>query len=216
MRPHRRAQRTIARGTHVTVVLLAAAAVCGCSHHAARQQQAPRPITFGLDGRIGPLRVDASDRRDIISFLGRPDLERRARTTQEDFRANIPYDALEYGCGANAGVNAMTLVHGGPRCRTVLFLDRRGRLGLFYTIQARYLERHGVRIGMPTATAERLLRKRVRAGCITSIWQSSPQATLTILFDGGNIRHNGTLRGGHVSGFVLHGVHHDIGLFECE
>ena len=45
---------------------------------------------------------------------------------------------------------------------------------------------------------------------------SNPQATLTILFDGGNIRHNGTLRGGHVSGFVLHGVHHDIGLFECE
>ncbi len=68
---------------------------------------------------------------------------------------------------------------------------------------------------MPTATAERLLRKRVRAGCFTGIWLSSPQATMTVSFDGGTIRHNGTLRGGHVSVFVLHGLHDDTGLFEC-
>ena len=199
----------------VAVVLLTLAAVSGCSHHAARQQQAPRPITFGLDGRIGPLRVDVSDRRDVISFLGRPAAERRARTTQEDFAPNIPYDALGYGCGANAGADAMPLVHGGPRCRTTFFIDRRGRLGLFYTIQTRYVERHGVRIGMPTATAERLLRKRVRAGCLVDIFLSSPHATLTVSFDGGTIRHNGSLHGGHVSIFVLHGLHHNIGLFEC-
>jgi uncharacterized protein YecT (DUF1311 family) len=35
---------------------------------------------------------------------------------------------------------------------------------------------------------------------------------VTVALDGGTIRHNGTLRGGHVSVFLLHGVHHDIGL----
>src|SRR5437588_648056 len=128
MRTHRRAQRTIGCVAHVTFVLVTLAGVSGCSHHTARQQQAPRPITFGLDGRIGPLRVDVSDRRDVISFLGRPDAERRARTAQEDFQANISYDALGYGCGANASADAMTLVHGGLRCRTVFVIDRHGRL----------------------------------------------------------------------------------------
>jgi hypothetical protein len=145
-----------------------------------------------------------------------PTPKRRARTDQEDFQANIPYDALGYGCGANAGADAMTLVHGGPRCRTVFVIDRHGRLEVFYTIQARYVDSRGVRVGMPTAIAERLLRKRVRAGCFTGIWLSSPQATMTVSFDGGTIRHNATLRGGHVSVFVLHGLHDDTGLFECQ
>ena len=74
---------------------------------------------------------------------------------------------------------------------------------------------HGVHIGMPTATAERLIRKRVRPGCFTGIWLSSPQATLTVSFDGSTIRHDGTWRGGHVSVFVLHGPRDDTGLFEC-
>ena len=68
MRPHRRAQRTIACAAHVTVVLLTLAGVSGCSHHTARQQQAPRPIRFGLDGRIGPLRVDVGFKTHIESF----------------------------------------------------------------------------------------------------------------------------------------------------
>src|SRR5438067_5105535 len=72
-----------------------------------------------------------------------------------------------YGCGAHAGGDTLPLVHGGPRCRTVFFIDARsGRLGLFYTIQPRYVESHGVRVGMPTATAERLLRQRVIVGCM--------------------------------------------------
>jgi hypothetical protein len=215
-RPRHRAQGTLARVALVTGLLLMVASVCGCGHHAARPRQAHRSITFGVNGRIGPLRVDVSDRRDVIAFLGRPDAERRARTDQEDFRANIPYDALGYGCSANPGPDAMSLVRAGPRCRTVFFIDRRGRLGLFVTTQARYVEKHGVRIGMPTAKAERLLRQRLHVGCVADIFLSSPHATMSVSFDGGTLRHDGTLRGGHVSLFVLHGEHHDIGLFECE
>jgi len=121
-----------------------------------------------------------------------------------------------YGCGAHAGGDTLPLVHGGPRCRTVFFIDARsGRLGLFYTIQPRYVESHGVRVGMPTATAERLLRQRVIVGCMAAIRLSSRHALLTVAFAGGTITRKPALRGGHVSLFALHGDRHDPGLFEC-
>lgn len=102
--------------------------------------------------------------------------------------------------------------------RTVFFIDARsGRLGLFYTTQSRYRESHGVRVGMTTATAERLLGRRLRAGCETNIDLYGSRATLRIVFDGRRmvIHREGTVTGGHVYAFVLHGLRHDPGVFEC-
>ena len=168
-------------------------------------------VTISVSGRVGPLRVDESRRAAVVAFAGRPQAERRGRTDRGG-----RYDALGYGCGPHAGGDTLPLVHGGPRCRTVFFIDARsGRLGLFYTIQPRYVESHGVRVGMPTATAERLLRQRVIVGCMAAIRLSSRHALLTVAFAGGTITRKPALRGGHVSLFALHGDRHDPGLFEC-
>jgi hypothetical protein len=190
---------------------LAAVSVASACGSSARARAPAANVTVSVHGRIGPLRMDVSNRSGVVSFAGRPQAERRGRTDH-----GIRYDALGYGCGGRPGAYAIPLVHGGPRCRTVFFLKTRsGRLGLFYTTQSRYVESHGVRVGMTTATAERLLRRVVRVGCESNIFLDSAKASLTVAFTGGKIRRNGTLNGGHVAALVLHGAHHDIGLFEC-
>jgi hypothetical protein len=68
---------------------------------------------------------------------------------------------------------------------------------------------------MPTAVAERLLGRHLRVGCEANIYLSSPKATRTVAFTGGVIRQDGTLSGGHVFAFVLHGLQDDPGVFEC-
>jgi hypothetical protein len=153
-----------------------------------------------------------SERRSVITFAGRPDAERRGRNTVASPFGSDRYDALGYGCRRNAGPSALPLVQPqpSPRCRTIFFIDARsGRLGLFYSSDRRYRERHGVRIGMPTAEAERLLGRDLRVGCEANIYVSSSNATLTVAFRGP------TRSGGHVFAFVLHGLQGDPGVFEC-
>src|SRR5439155_11803434 len=89
------------------------------------------------------------------------------------------YRALGYGCSAKRFDASWPLLAGGIYCRTVFFLDARdGRLGTFYTTSKHYEEKHGVRIGMQTATAERLLRRRVVVGCEANVYSGN----LTIAF----------------------------------
>ncbi len=102
------------------------------------------------------------------------------------------------------------------KCRTIFFIDARsGRLGLFYTDEPRYVEAHGVHVGMPTRTAEPLVQRRVSLGCIASIDLRTPQAELRLVFAGGAITRAARQRGGHVAALVLHGAKHDPGVFEC-
>jgi hypothetical protein len=197
------------------VAFVFAATACSHSHH----PSANAPVTVGSDGRIGPLRVDVSERSAIIAFAGRPDAERRGRNTVASPFGSARYDALGYGCGRHAGPEALPLVQPRPsaKCRTVFFIEARsGRLGLFYTIDPKYRERHGVRVGMPTAEAEKLLGRRLRIGCIATIEFYGPKASLYVSFGGRMVsRRNATVRGGHVDALVLHGIRHDVGLFEC-
>jgi hypothetical protein len=65
---------------------------------------------------------------------------------------------------------------------------------------------------MPTATAERLLHKRVDVGCEENIYLGN---SLTIAFVGGQRAQDGHLIGGHVYAFALHGWTHDVGVFDC-
>jgi hypothetical protein len=104
----------------------------------------------------------------------------------------------------------------GLNCRTIFFLDRNdGTLETFYTAQPRYSEGHGVRIGMTSGPAERLLHKRLREGCETNIYLSSPSATLTIAFADGKADRHLHVTGAHVFAFVLHSDRRDAGVFDC-
>jgi hypothetical protein len=214
--PRRQQRRRLKTWFFAVAALTAAfgASACGASTHRA----AGAPVVDVVSGRVGPLRVDVSERRQVVAVAGLPDAERRGRNTVASPFGSARYDALGYGCGRNAGPDALPLLQPqpSPRCRTVFFVDARsGRLGLFYSIDPSYREAHGVRVGMPTAEAEGRLGRRLRSGCEENIHLSSPKASLTVAFAGGVTRHDGTVTGGHVYAFMLHGLHHDPGIFEC-
>jgi hypothetical protein len=155
---------------------------------------------------MGALRTDVSTRAAIVAAAGRPESERMGT-----FNGSRRYRALGYGCSLKRSGATWPLLAHGPYCRTVFFLDARGgRLGTFFTTSSRYREEHGVRVGMPTATAERLLRRRVIVGCEANIYLGN----LTIAFGGGHRGRNGHLIGGHVEAFALHGRKYDVGVFD--
>jgi hypothetical protein len=182
-------------------------AVAGCG--------ADATLTVSADGRIGPLRMDRSGAQDVLALLGQPDADIRGR-----YALGAPYRALGFECSRTDDDSRFPLERG-AFCRTVFFVNlRTGTLGNFFTTSHRYEERHGLRIGMSTAVAERLIHKRVAAGCSDVIFLSRPGTTLTIEFDGGAPRHvRGstalTISGGHVGAFALHGRRSETGVFDC-
>jgi hypothetical protein len=158
-------------------------------------------------GRIGALQVDVSSRAAIVATVGRPDAERTG-----SFNGSRQYRALGYECSSRESDVTWPLLAHGPYCRTVFFLDPRdGRLGDVFTTSRRFRDEHGVRIGMATATAESLLRRRVFLGCEANVYIGR----LTIAFTGGHRGPNGHLLGGHVYAFALHSRAHDVGVFDC-
>jgi hypothetical protein len=166
--------------------------------------------------------MDRSTRADVIDFLGQPDVERRG--VEYD---STPYLALGYGCSVKPDGEAFPVLETagtgrtGPYCKTVFWMNRRtGKLGDFYTSSVKYSEGHGVRIGMKTAAAERLVNTRAGVGCGEGIYLGRPNHTLTIALGGGDERSVGVslplrLVGGHVYAFALHGQRSDIGVFDC-
>jgi hypothetical protein len=194
---------------HVVLFLALVAVAAGCGS----TRTSPTSHVVSVSGRIGPLQIDKSDRRAVIAFAGRPQWEGHGR--MPSFAA---YDSLGYSCSATATPDNYPLAPGRPYCETVFWINERtGRMEAFFTGAAGYVESHGVRVGMATATAERLLHKRLLAGCDEDIYLSSPTADLTVAFAGGRVplpkRH---VVGGHVSALVLHSKHDQSGVFDCE
>lgn len=183
----------------------------GCGSSDARG--APSRIVVSAKGRIGPLRLDASDRAAVVAFLGHPDAERHAR-----YRPAAPYDALGYRCQGKYSEKSYQLAFPHPPyCRTIFWIDAAsGRLESFYSSERRFVDAHGVRIGMPTAAASRLLHSPVHSGCGEGVFLSSKRARLTIEFVGG-VQRGPKLHivGGHVAEFVLHSRLRDPGVFDC-
>jgi hypothetical protein len=154
----------------------------------------------------------------VIGFEGRPDVERRG----VEYGAT-PYLALGYACSAKPNDDAFPVLEtprtgrAGPYCRTVFWVNRRTRkLGDFYTSSKRYSERHGVRIGMPTAAVEHILHQRVYLGCE----QNLGVGLLSVGFEGGvGRRTSGSpglqLVGGQVYAFAVEGRRSGIGIFDC-
>jgi hypothetical protein len=169
-------------------------------------------IVVSAAGRVGALRVDQSTRAAVVALAGKPDAERHGRAPG----GYAPYDALGYGCAGNKSSNGAPLTAGGPDCQTVFFINSKtGALATFFTSAPTYSESHGLRIGMPSGSAERLLHRRLFEGCDTNIYLSTARASLTIAFTGGHRAAKGTVLGAHVSAFVLHSRRSDAGVFDC-
>lgn len=168
------------------------------------------PVPVTRSGRIGDLQIDASTRAAIVASRGQPDAERIG-----SWAGSSRYRALGYGCSTRRRTGFdWPLLTGGPYCRTVFFLGARDRrLRDFSTTSPRYVAENGVRIGMSTAAAERLLHRRVFVGCEANL--SIGNLPLTIAFAGGRRGADGHLVGGYVAAFVLHSRSRDLGIFDC-
>jgi hypothetical protein len=163
-----------------------------------------------VTGSIGPVHVDRSDRAAVIAFAGKPDAEAAGRAP-----GYFPYRALGYKCARKRMKDGVYLAPHAPICRTAFFFDHRtGKLETFYTASSDYAEGHGVRIGMKQAEAERLLHQRLTVGCTAALHFESHSGSLSIEFGGGT--ENGTsIKGAHVTDFVVHGHRRDAGIFDC-
>ena len=185
------------------VALLLVVSGCGSTH---------RSVAVSVTGRIGPLRVDRSDRGDVIAFAGRPDAEREG----EEFDS-VRYRALGYECFETSALERWPLLPKGPYCRTVFLVNvKTGKLGNLFTSSAAYVEPHGVGPGMREAVAEHLLHRKLTVGCEENFYFDSRAAALTVAFAGGvTSQGTGRVRGAHVFALVLHGRHSDVGVFDC-
>jgi hypothetical protein len=169
------------------VVFLFAISAGGCS--------SSNRVSLSPTGHIGPLRVDKSDRRDVIAFAGKPDSERHGRYS--DYPT---FDALGYGCAGNAATDT----GGGPRCKTVFYLDSRsGKLALVYTEDDRFVL-HGVQVGTPKRTAERFLHMRAFSGCFDGFRFETKTGFVVVW-----------LGGGHVLFVVVHSQRLNPGVLDC-
>jgi len=200
------------RSLGVVLALLLLAVGCDSG-----EKRVPARIVVSAAGSIGKLHVDQSDRAAVIAFVGKPDAERHS----VERAGSAPYDALGYDCGSRLSRQTFPLVsypYRPPYCRTIFWIDvKSGRLENFFTTDSRYSEAHGIRIGMATPIAERLLHRRLFAGCSDNFYiPSAKDRTLTIAFTGGVLqRKTGRVIGGNVYAFVLHSLRHDARVFDC-
>ncbi len=185
---------------------------CSSTRHRARA-----PTLVYASGRIGKLQIGSSGAGAVSAFAGRPDAERRGAEY-----GGTRYRALGYDCSGKPSGDSFPVLETqsgrhGPYCKTVFWVNlRTRRLGDFYTVSPRYEESHGVRIGMATAAAERILHQTVYVGCEENLREGA----LTVAFSGGVGRTSrGSpglhLVGGHVYAFAAHGGLSDIGVFDC-
>ena len=162
------------------------------------------------NGSVGSLRLDRSDRAQVLAYAGKPDADLHSRGDA------ARYEVLGYGCRRHVRAPLDSLIE----CRTGFYLVR-GKLGLFFTLaNTPYSESRGVAIGTSTARAERLLRRKVYLGaqCGPVLELRSKSARLAIFFAGGNantFRPGGRLVGGHVDSFYLHSRDRDPGVTDC-
>jgi hypothetical protein len=178
---------------------LAALALIGCaSGHGSGSGR----IVVSATGRIGPLRVDESDRAAVISFAGGPESERHGRYV--DFP---PFDALGYGCRGKKATDEAGI----PRCKTVFYFDSRsGELELLYTEDNRYVDTHGVYAGTRTLAAERQLHRRAFEGCFSGFRFETRTGLLVMWLEGSK-----TLKRDHVGFLVVHSKRLNPGVLDC-
>jgi hypothetical protein len=163
------------------------------------------PIVVAAAGWIGSMQIDTTNAPAIVAQYGRP------RAIGFDGNAM----ALGYDCSGGRSDDAWPVGRSGKSCRTVFWTDPvTGALGDFFTSSPLYAEEHGVRIGMPTVDAERLLHHDAQGGCSDAIHEG----TLTIWFTGDTLwalpSHELRVIGGRVASFFLYG-RNELGIFDC-
>ena len=171
---------------------------------------APSVISISSSGRIGSLQLDKSTRKSVVATTGRPAAVRTSRFAG----SRVSYVALGYDCHDVEGRRTLGLTLRGPYCTTVFLINRRtGKLTDFFSGSQRYRGPGGIRVGTPSAVAERALHQRLRRACGENLGLASRAAQLTIEFAGGRERSDRSIVGAHLQDFALTSRRHDVGLY---
>jgi hypothetical protein len=135
-------------------VVAMAAAGCGGSGSSAE-------ITLAND-RVGPLRINQSDRAHVVALAGKPMSEFHGQLYRG---LGLPrVDELDYGCHRGRKSPAGPLRS--DDCTTTFWLDARtGKLVDFLTRDPRYATAGGVHVGTSTTAAEQATHKTAGGGC---------------------------------------------------
>ena len=170
------------------------------------------PILVAATGWIGSLQLATSNAASVVALYGPPDAE----GWFIGGGAYPPSRALGYECVPRERNDRWAVTNSGPWCRTVFWADPvTGAVGDFFTSSSRFVAEHGVRVGTPTATAERRLHEPTFAGCSAGFHRGD----LTIWIDGGSWwqlpSHEFRVIGGRVSAFFLLNPTGELGIFDC-
>ena len=153
-----------------------------------------------VNGVIGPLQVNKSNRAAVVAFAGQPDQEIKERVL--GFGA---YDALGYDCQDTETDFNVTLGNSGPYCKTAYFIDSSSHaLEDFFTTSDGFRESHGVRIGTTASAAQKLTHQSVSHRCLAVIRLQTGKASLRIGF-----------KNGKATTFVVHSLRRTSGIFNC-
>jgi len=167
-------------------------------------------ISISSSGRIGSLQLDQATKASVVAAMGRPAAVRAGRFAG----ARVSYVALGYDCHAAERHGTLGLTLRGPYCTTVFLINGRTRkLVDFFSGSRRYVGPGGIRVGTPSAVAERVLHQRLRRACGEDLGVSSRAAQMTIEFAGGTERSDRSIVGAHLQDFALTSRRHDVGLY---
>ena len=158
------------------------------------------------------MQIGTANAAAVVALYGPPDAEGWFFGD----RSYPPSHALGYECVRKRDDDRWPVTNSGPWCRTVFWVDpATGELGDFFTSSRRFVAEHGVRVGMPTVVAERLLHRHAQGGCSDAINRDD----LTIWFAGDTLWQlpSNELRviGGHVDSFFLVNPRGELGIFDC-
>jgi hypothetical protein len=174
----------------VLVLVVIATPGCGAGSRAR--------ITLAND-RVGPLRINHTDRRQVIGFAGRPTSEFRGVLYRG---LRLPrVDALYYGCDYRT-LRQSRRANG--NCQTIFWLDSHtGRLVDFWTRDPRYATASGVGVGTSTAAAQRATHMTATYGCggaaLRSTGNRTPYTRLVLWVSGSHLGPMARAIGGRIA-----------------
>jgi hypothetical protein len=174
-----------------------------------------------LTGRVGPLRVDRSTRRDVLAFAGQPDATGTGNFDAVPRRPN--YFAMGYSCQAD-DEPGLAKVDRFNYCQTVFYVNGATKRLVAFRTSARAYAFMGTSPGMATREARRRMHRFARSGCLTGFvfFDRRGPAALFGEVDGGRTiphRHRANvssrISGGTLEALELESNRHPVGLLFC-
>jgi hypothetical protein len=197
-------------GFTTVVIVLVAVSLSGS---ASGRTTASGRVLVTAAGHVGPLRIDESDRVDVIAFAGQRKLSGEGVMHLRTRRSTLSGTAAT---ASRPPIPPESL----PAKPSSISTLKSGKLELFYTEDEHYSNLRGVHVGTTTAAAEALMHRLVIGGCFDGLRVDTKTGFLVMWLEGGKDqvhRHPYYLHlvGGHVGFIVVHSRRLNPGVLDC-